>query len=363
MMENVEMISSSTKDENGPHEAYSEWRLLSPGTSWERGAASIGFQPRDFLTDEGAFPVIDPEILQKLRKEASSIENITNRCAGAIYFVLFFIFSSLFSGSYCLLFKFNIFALVACCYAAVLTSIAIGVYHVRPFLEKNADRKRTALVESYQSMFLEVYGVDIGYDTSIYLRRPRRLVDMTEPVLCGDSCDDMDGRTFFPPIYLLGLIPGEIDLDGNSEHDYALMKVDADVWSLLLRTHHNLLANFWSKRAQQSTTPFLWWWLLFFCFLIGLHLGLSHYRYVSGSLFLAFTAYLLLKSTIDEYYLDYKFLSVYVEVTKVVNEALQKDKKHSHLAVKFLASEVPGREGKLGRRYQFFQLAVPSTTK
>ena len=58
---------------------------------------------------------------------------------------------------------------------------------------------------------------------------------------------------------------------------------------------------------------------------------------------------------------DNRNLRVYQEVTKVVNEALRKDKENSHLAVEFHASECPGREGNHGRRYLFVQLN-PSPT-
>ena len=51
--------------------------------------------------------------------------------------------------------------------------------------------------------------------------------------------------------------------------------------------------------------------------------------------------------------MDKRYLRVYEEVTQVVNNALQKDEKKAHVAVEFHASEVPGREGKFGRRYQF----------
>ena len=56
-------------------------------------------------------------------------------------------------------------------------------------------------------------------------------------------------------------------------------------------------------------------------------------------------------------------MNVYEEVTKVVNETLRKDEINSELAVEFSTSEVPGREGNHGRRYQFVQRdIVPSET-
>ena len=54
-----------------------------------------------------------------------------------------------------------------------------------------------------------------------------------------------------------------------------------------------------------------------------------------------------------EYVVDMRNLKVHDEVTKVMNEALQKDAKN--LAVEFQTSEVSGREGRHGRRYQFVQ--------
>jgi hypothetical protein len=57
-----------------------------------------------------------------------------------------------------------------------------------------------------------------------------------------------------------------------------------------------------------------------------------------------------------EYVVDNRNLHVYEEVTKVVNEALQKNETTAHVAVEFHTSEVPGREGKHSRRYQFVQV-------
>ena len=64
------------------------------------------------------------------------------------------------------------------------------------------------------------------------------------------------------------------------------------------------------------------------------------------------------------YAVDDQNLRVYAEVTKVVNQALQKKgKEHSLLAIEFHDSEVPGREGKLGRRYQFVQRDMAPASK
>ena len=49
----------------------------------------------------------------------------------------------------------------------------------------------------------------------------------------------------------------------------------------------------------------------------------------------------------------YHLPRAYEKVVTRVNEALQQQEEKAHLAVEFHASELPGREGILGRRYQF----------
>ena len=228
-----------------------------------------------------------------------------------------------------------------------LLLVYAAVNHVR----KNVDTRLTSLMESYQPMFLEEYGVELGYGRfslspkggwfplpCIYLRRPRRRVDEEAPV--GGDCQDL-GR--FPPIYLTRLIPGEIHLD-EKEYDPASMKVDAETWSLLQSTHQKMIQ--WHPIMK----------FVVILPLLGFYVGcywLGGHNPFGGSIGLVIWGGAHMAGKVCEYVVDMRNLKVYDEVTKVVNKALQKDEKN--LAVEFHTSEVSGREGKHGRRYQFVQ--------
>ena len=83
------LIESASTDVEGKHEDYSEWRMFHAGlgSTFQIVVVTEGYHNRDFQTTQGAVSVIDPEVLGKLRKEASAISNNMMRSLLAVYFV------------------------------------------------------------------------------------------------------------------------------------------------------------------------------------------------------------------------------------------------------------------------------------
>jgi hypothetical protein len=225
------------------------------------------------------------------------------------------------------------------------------------YLRKNADTHLTALVESYQPIFLAEYGVEIGYGRfslspnggwskipAIYLRRPQRLVDEEAAPGVGNRSDNLEGR--FPPIYLSRLIPGEIHID-EKEYDAASMKVDAKTWALLQSTHQTMIQ--WHPLMKVLATLLL---LVSYVGCVWIATIDNGFAIVYPLIYIMCYAF--------QYAVDKRNLRVYHDVTKVVNEALREDKDLG-LSVEFHSSEVPGRAGNHGRRYQFVQLNLSPT--
>ena len=345
------LIKSATADVDAKHEEYSEWRMfhVGLGSSFQLVTVNEGFQSRDFQTIQGGASVIDAEVLGKLRKEASTIWNNMLRYHLACLVALYLVCTASFLG-------FNELALVPDDVFFFGFFVTMGgmlfLHHVAGwYLRKNADAQLTALVETYQPISLEEYGVEIGYGRfslspkggwfkipAIYLRRPQRLVDEEVAPDGGDS-DDLDGR--FPPIYLSRLIPGEIHID-EKEYDAASMKVDAETWALLQSTHQKMIK--WPPLMN------IFWILLLLVFFLG-----CYWVSTTQDGFIVALALIPIVCWAYEYVMDKINLRVYCEVTKLVNDALRKGN-GSRLEVEFHSSEVPGREGKHSRRYQFVQL-------
>ena len=345
MMEKL-LIKSATTDVDAKHEDYSEWRLfhVGLGSAFQFVTVNDGFQNRDFQTIQGDESVIDAEVLGKLRKEASIIWNNMIRCHLACLVAMYLFFIAF------LWFGFNGlgFEPDVLCFIVSLGVVLFLFYVVGRYLRKNADTRLTALVETYQPIFLNEYGVEIGYGRfilcgwsklpALYLRRPQRLVDEEVAPDCGDS-DDLDGR--FPPIYLSRLIPGEIHID-EKEHDAASMKVDAQTWALLQSNHQKMIQ--WHPCMK---TLYI---VLLLVFYLGCYwLGTIQYGFICA------WAFIYIGCWAFQYAVDNRNLRVYQDVAKGVNEALREDK-DSRVVVEFYTSEVPGREGIHSRRYQFVQL-------
>ena len=340
---NYMSIDSGATEEEEKHEDHSEWKLFhyGLGSAFQNVVVNEGFQIRDFQSSQAAVSLIDPETLGRLRREASVIQNNKMRSQPVIVLALY---------SCCMLPCFGFIGPGLVPDDAI--PLPIGIigslgfffllhYIVDKFLQKKADAKLTALVDSYQHVFLEEYGVELGYsprhcfgNPCINLRRPHQLGDV------GDS-KAMDGR--YPPIYLDRLIPGEIHIDEKEYDATSSLKVDAETWTLLRSTHKKMIKQEDCNPTMRTyLTILLGWWV------VGIYWAIK-IRF--GFFILAASTYIL--AWVFEYVMDKRNLRVYEEVTEAVNEALQKDKGNSLLTVEFHASELPGREGKLGRRYQF----------
>ena len=348
MMEKL-VIDSATTDVEGKHKDYSEWRLCGlGGSSFHHVVVNEGFHSRDFQTRQGAVSVIDPEVLGKLCKEALTIMNNSIRWQLAVFAGFYLCCALLFLGLHALgVVTDDVF------FFGMIVTLGIVLFlasAANTYLRKNDDARLTALVESYQPIFLEEFGVEIGYDgdslspkggwfkiPGIYLRRPRRVVEDEEALVGGDS-EDLDR---FPPIYLARSIPGDIHID-EKEYDVASMKVDAETWSLLQSTHQKMIQWQWHPMMKFLAFLSLLW--------VGqhFHCGILMVMIVGAVVYNVGKVY--------DHAVDKRNLKAYEEVTKVVNEALQKDEKTANVAVEFHTSEVPCRERKGCRRYQFVQL-------
>jgi hypothetical protein len=366
MKEKLSIVSPTmVESENENEEEYSEWRLLHStglrGASFETVVVNEGFQNKDFQTSEGVFSVIDPEILGKLRKQASALRNLMREgyiaIVGALYLILVLPVVLLVSSASDKVFLLSLFASICVC---VILSYIAGLY-----MRKITDAKLATLVESYKPRFLTDYGVELGYGRfnspslqgggcccskapGIYLRRPRRLVDVEKASVGGES-DALDGGRI-PPIYIFRLIPGELDIDEKT-YDASSMKVDAEAWALLQSTHQTMIQ--WHPMVIV---------LAILCF-IGSYVGMVWVSIQVGRIIGHMISFVYIFFMIKIYtsVLDRRNLRVCEQVTKVVNEALQQDKNTAHLAVEFHDSELPGREGKFGRRCRFVRLDLTPT--
>lgn len=342
------------------NEEYSEWRLLHSrglrGSSFETVVVNEGFQNKDFQTNQGVFSVIDPEILGNLRKEATTIRNTM----GEMYIVIL-----------CFLYLVVVLPVLLLVADDIFVIASFGVYVILGYiaganLRTMTDAKLTAQVESYQPRFLNEYGVELGYGKfssspqgggcckvpGIYLRHPRRLEDEEQAPVVGD-CDDLDGGRI-PPIFVFRLIPGEIDI-GEKDYDAGSMKVDAETWALLQSTHEKMIR--WHPILKCLAIL-----CLVGSFVVQVWIAMNVAGFIRHIISFVFgiVVYIVFKNY--EYVPDRLNRRACEEVTKVVNEALQKDKKNkAQLAVEFHDSELPGREGKLGRRYRFVELALTPT--
>jgi hypothetical protein len=336
-------------EEEGKNEDYSEWRLfvtteIDVGCSFQNVVVNEGFQNRDFQTEQGPVSVIDPEILRKIRKEAADILNMKMHLKHAVVFGPCLCLSLLFFGRYLLMGPVvDVISDSAIVFCTSWVYMMISGFS----LTFCADARAPAVVELYQPTFLQEYGIELGYRTfessplipCIYLRRSRRLVGGEEAPV-GHNCKAMD--KCFPPIYVTRLIPGEINIEEKEYDAAALMKVDAETWSLLQSTHQTMMLRWHLIMKCFEILIFLVTYPVFLCLLFTPYFG-----------FVNMWAFFFIVRRGGVCAVDYRNLRVYDKVTKVVNSALQKDEKKAHLAVEFHDSELPGREGRLGRRYQF----------
>jgi hypothetical protein len=386
-MEEVVIESPTATNANGNPQSYSEWIIFVTECDSTSPMVSVnaGFQMRDFQTGERAVSVIDPDMLGKMYNEASAILNKMPSGQRKIYVLLYLCFALLSSWAWLLglvsddMWFFCV--VVPPCYWVAVGNTPFLYFQKTAHGKLIAYAKATSLVESYQPIFLKQCGVEIGFChpkmdfPTIYLRRSRRQVDEAVPI--GGDCGAMEGH--FPPIYLDRFIPGEISL--VDEYHSASMKVDDETWALLLNTHVKMTH---VKMTDANSSPFYLIVSKFcakmtgansslYCLILsksceGLCWGMVLFHVLgpivgpSACLWIIYTVSFYIPKVYD-YAEDKRKLRAYGEVTKVVNQTLQKNQKSSHLAVEFHASEVPAEKGTLAEGTNLFKLDVPPTTK
>jgi hypothetical protein len=250
---------------------------------------------------------------------------------------------------------------------------------------KKHDDKMKALLEFYQPIFLQTFGVELGscvFDgenphKGFYFRRPRQPaapvaeVDNELPILSprahDDECDDetdvlrKEEECLLPAIYIHRLIPGEIFVEDKDDDAASMKGVDPETWALLQSTHATMIP---CHRMMIRLTLVS---CLSFClgiFFLVLHAkGASSAWNVAGLLLMCVVPFFSFVFFFP--YLDYYHNPrAYKKVTTRVNEALLQQQQQQQqqqdedgtahfLSLEFHDSEVPGREGILGRRYQF----------
>jgi hypothetical protein len=366
------------EDGNDDDESYSEWRLVHGGgllgSSFQHVTVKEGYHNSDFQrtrppAEDASLSVIDPEILGQLRTEASTLLNSMIRYHLAVYAACYLGFLLLFLVCWWLGGVSDDFVFVGLIVTqnVWLVGVVVNIATTTTCrVRTNGDTTNcplTSLVQSYQPLFREEYGVELGYVgfqwssssrdgwptfPSIYLRRSRR-VDHHKDNVDNNNDDEKEEGTF-SPIYLVPLIPGEIHID-ETTYDAASMKVDAETWSLLQSTHQEMIQ--WHPMMKFLAIPCLLVGFVVLCDWLG--------RYAPpcrGFLPLMVGAVVFIMGKIGEYGVDARNLKVDEKVTKVVNEVLQRQQQP--VAVTFHDSELPGREGKLSRRYQFVHSPLAS---
>ena len=153
----------------------------------------------------------------------------------------------------------------------------------------------------------------------------------------------------------------------TTTYDAASMKVDEDTWALLQSTHHQerMMMIQGHLRIMKVFLGIPCCLLVFFMVCHGG--GGVHLPSCGGFLPLMVGAVAFFLGKICAQAVDRQTLQVYQNVTTIVNEALRQRKDagnnyhHVQVAVEFHTTELPGREGKLSRRYQFVPLLAHNT--
>jgi hypothetical protein len=251
------------------------------------------------------------------------------------------------------------------------------MYHyISKIIFKNADNQVIALVESYKTQFLESFGVEIGHrpstksarwstdDSGIYLRRPRRQPPPPAAATSEEGHSTTMGNiesegswmmllddVTIPPIFVDLVIPGDLHVDEKS-YD-ASMKVDATAWTLLQKTHREMIPLSRTMRVFH----------LIYCVVVLIFIfSASVAMFIFPSVLIIILCALVVGVT---YVLirvfDRRNLRMYQEVSHRVTEALQKEDGSTDLVVEFTSSELPGRVPVNFRRYQFVRTLATTT--
>ena len=384
----IDSATTST-NENRANEEYSEWRLFPNGgrSQYEYVTVNEGFQNRDFQTRQqggGTVSVIDPAVFGRFYDNALIIDNEFTRRALVPLALLITMPVSL-----TLLLPLDdlpeaAILLLACVLPVIGCICAFWNLHSQG--KKHYD-KMIALLEFYQPIFRETFGVELGRGTfdlgdgeessvGYYFRRPRQAAPAaTEAVVNedishrvhDDCCDEKDDdlrkeeEWHLPAVYVHRLIPGEISVK-DKEYDAAslMMKgglgVDAETWALLQSTHERMI--------QFRPLMELLGLVSFLSFFVGTFAVTFSQRAWTVALGCWFQPVVFFCVFLPWYSEGYHFPRTCEKVVTRMNEALQQqqqqqpqqdeDGRTAHfLSLEFHKSELPGREGMLGGRYQF----------
>ncbi len=207
------LIESSV--ENGS-QLFSEWKILLNPDGLSRVSPNVGFQNSDFR-DSHQKSVVDPETYRKLFLGIVAAARSLSLKRTLLIIPLYV--GAILPGAAMKASELNEWV-VGLSFMGCLLLAAVTYHFVCEYLFKVADDQLMALVDSYQSQFLEEYGVELGYsksthqtfrswkdDSGIYLRRPRQPSEEEVPLVV--SHDSELERTF-SPIFLLLTVPGDV---------------------------------------------------------------------------------------------------------------------------------------------------------
>lgn len=331
------------------NEVFSEWKLLLKQEGIALVAVAPGYRNKDFRNTQG-ISVVDPEIYTKLYTEFSAVRrylSLTNMalalilCLVAIFLPVPFLPDEGDSG----------WLFLAGAIGSFLLAFAIFHFISNRYLFQYADNRLVALVDSYQALFLEAFGVHLSHNKSttkvrwwkdnsgICLRRPRTFEG--DFINQGDQVAVLDEG--FPPIFIHHTMPGDIHVNEKS-YDPS-MRVDDTAWKILQETHQELIQMSPILRCLIAV-----YFLAFLIFMMTWVWTLNKYGFKLVAIVYAIFNVLTYFISRAE---DRRNLKVYHEVTRRVNDALQKDEQSAHLSVAFVDSELPGRSHVGLRRYQF----------
>ena len=245
------------KEDDKSQKGYSEWKLLIALVT--KSSVNNGYQNRDFRHSSDGTPVIDPETYRTLQNEVTTISSRVVQKHVALYLILVFAIGALppDGGQ-----EATVLLRVVGVHLLALIVFHFVSHYV---IFKKADTDLLALVATYQTYFMDTYGVTMGHspctkpirwwsdDSGITLRRPRRTLEQQQDSAAPDSTFQGNNA---PPIYVQGnLLPGAVHIDETS-YD-ASMKVDAPTWTLLQSTHQDLIQTPALFRAVFFLLPFV----------------------------------------------------------------------------------------------------------
>ena len=153
----------------------------------------------------------------------------------------------------------------------------------------------------------------------------------------------------FPPIYVNRLIPGEISVEEKEYDAAALMKVDADTWSLLQSTHQRMTRGY----------PILECFAIL-VLLVGLFPVLALLVFTPYFGFVNMYAFLFIADLVYGCAVDDRNPRVYEEVTKAVNSALQKARGRHTWQSSFMIPSFPDEKGNLAGGINSFHACIRS---